>query len=119
MVRDGVGYGIYVFVIVVGFFVVNVSYKGFGGGIVRGVGFYVCIVMYKICWGKFGCFIFDVFKVIDYSICDGVDVILILIGVDVFVGFEIDISDVLFGLFYVVMKGIFVVCFVGNEGLNV
>ncbi|CAN6937518.1 unnamed protein product [Brassica oleracea] len=116
--RDGVGHGTHVSAIAAGSFVANASYKGLGGGAARGVGPHARIAMYKTCWGKLGCLTPDVLKAIDHSIRDGVDVISISIGADAPAGFEIDTSDVSFGSFHAVMKGIPVVCSAGNEGPN-
>ncbi|CAG7903912.1 unnamed protein product [Brassica rapa] len=116
--RDGAGHGTHVSAIAAGSFVANASYKGLGGGTARGVGPHARIAMYKTCWGKLGCLTPDVLKAIDHSIRDGVDVISISIGADAPAGFEIDTSDVSFGSFHAVMKGIPVVCSAGNEGPN-
>ncbi|KAL0701002.1 hypothetical protein Bca4012_057124 [Brassica carinata] len=116
--RDGTGHGTHVSAIAAGAFVGNASYRGLGGGAARGVGPHARIAIYKTCWGKLGCLTPDVLKAIDHSIRDGVDVISISIGDDAPAGFEIDTSDIAFGSFQAVMKGIPVVCAAGNEGPN-
>lgn len=44
------GYGIYIVFIVVGYYVYKVSLLGYVEGIVWGMVFCVCIVVYKVCW---------------------------------------------------------------------
>ncbi|CAH8319541.1 unnamed protein product [Eruca vesicaria subsp. sativa] len=116
--RDGSGHGTHVSAIAAGSYVANVSYNGLGGGVARGAGPHARIAMYKSCWGKLGCRSPDILKAIDHSIRDGVDVLSISIGDDAPTGFETDTTDIAFGSFQAVMKGIPVVCAAGNEGPN-
>ncbi|CAH2065671.1 unnamed protein product [Thlaspi arvense] len=114
--RDGVGHGTHVSGIAAGSVVAKASYQGMAGGAARGAGAHARIAVYKACWGNVGCLTPDVLKAIDHSIRDGVDVISISIGTDAPASFDIDKSDVAFGSFQAVMKGIPVVCAAGNEG---
>ncbi|KAL1223194.1 Subtilisin-like protease SBT3.17 [Cardamine amara subsp. amara] len=116
--RDGVGHGTHVAAIAAGSFVANVGYNGLAGGTARGAAPHGRIAMYKACWGGVGCVTPDILKAMDHSIRDGVDVISISIGTDAPASFDIDQSDIAFGSFQAVMKGIPVVCAAGNEGPN-
>ncbi|KAG7650733.1 Subtilisin-like protease SBT3.17 [Arabidopsis thaliana] len=116
--RDHVGHGTHVAAIAAGSFVANANYKGLAGGTARGAAPHARIAMYKVCWREVGCITADLLKAIDHSIRDGVDVISISIGTDAPASFDIDQSDIGFGSFHAVMKGIPVVASAGNEGPN-
>ncbi|KFK41050.1 hypothetical protein AALP_AA2G078900 [Arabis alpina] len=116
--RDGIGHGTHVAAIAAGSFVASASYNGLAGGHARGVAPHARIASYKACWRNVGCLTPDILKAIDHSIRDGVDVISISIGTDAPASFDVDESDIAFGSFQAVMKGIPVVCAAGNEGPN-
>lgn len=116
--RDVGGHGTHVAAIAAGSFVANASYNGLAGGTARGAAPHARIAMYKACWKSVGCITPDILKAIDHSIRDGVDVISISIGTDAPASFDIDESDIAFGSFQAVMKGIPVVAAAGNEGPN-
>lgn len=116
--RDGISHGTHVAAIAAGSFVAKASYNGLAGGSARGAAPHARIAVYKACWGNVGCVTPDVLKAIDHSIRDGVDVISISIGPDAPASFDVDQSDIAYGSFQAVMKGIPVVCAAGNEGPN-
>ncbi|XP_015866201.3 subtilisin-like protease SBT3.9 isoform X2 [Ziziphus jujuba] len=117
--RDANGHGTHTASTAAGSFVGNISYKGLGGGTLRGGAPKARLAIYKVCWDVFGgeCAAADILKAFDEAIHDGVDVLSLSIGNSIPLFSDVDERDgIATGSFHAVAKGITVVCGAANDG---
>lgn len=119
--RDSSGHGTFTASTAAGSLVRNVSYRGLGGGTLRGGDPRARLAMYKACWSLPGgggqCAAADVLKAVDDAVHDGVDVVSLSMGKSVPLFPEVDEENAIaIGSFHAISKNIPVVCSAGNDG---
>ncbi|XP_048422651.1 subtilisin-like protease SBT3.3 isoform X2 [Pyrus x bretschneideri] len=115
--RDANGHGTAISSIAAGSFVYNISYKGLGGGTVRGGAPNARLAMYKVCWNLFNgyCSSADILKAVDVAIHEGVHVLSLSLGDSVPISTIVD-DAIAIGSYHAVTRDIIVVCSAGNDG---
>ncbi|GFP86917.1 co(2)-response secreted protease [Phtheirospermum japonicum] len=111
--RDEHGHGTHVASTAAGLPVWGASYYGLASGTARGGSPGSRIAMYRVCVAEY-CPGSGILKAFDDAIADGVDVISISIGGEVFDDFANESISI--GAFHAVEKGIIVVASAGNDG---
>ncbi|XP_059653728.1 CO(2)-response secreted protease-like [Cornus florida] len=112
--RDTVGHGTHTTSIAAGAPVANASYYGLARGTARGGSPSARIAAYKAC-SQQGCSGSTILKAIDDSIMDGVDIISISIGMNLFQPDFLD-DPIAIGAFHAQQRGVMVICSAGNDG---
>ncbi|KAL0547071.1 hypothetical protein IC582_016994 [Cucumis melo] len=116
--RDLHGHGTHTASTAAGSFVANINYHNNAAGTARGGAPLARLAIYKALWTNSGVgSSADILKAIDEAIHDGVDVLSISIGRSPpFYPEFTELSDIAFGSFHAITKGISVVCAAGNSG---
>ncbi|TYK16638.1 subtilisin-like protease SBT3.7 isoform X1 [Cucumis melo var. makuwa] len=116
--RDLHGHGTHTASTAAGSFVANINYHNNAAGTARGGAPLARLAIYKALWTNRGVgSSADILKAIDEAIHDGVDVLSISIGGSPpFYPEFTELSDIAFGSFHAITKGISVVCAAGNSG---